>query len=185
MDRHPIETLTSFGKRARDIQDHLFTLYSISLGMKAKTVLEIGVRNGYSTTAFLLAMKETGGTLWSVDIGPCVRAAKRLDEMGLTKHWKFILGSSPQVLRKWKRTIDICFIDGDHSLAGVTADFNYCSRFVRKHGLILMHDSYCPSNVAERGAFGVHLLVSDLRTRRELEVVTLPYCNGLTIIRKL
>jgi len=35
---------------------------------------------------------------------------------------------------------DILFIDGDHSYEGVKADFEYYSKFVRKGGLIALHD---------------------------------------------
>jgi cephalosporin hydroxylase len=47
--------------------------------------------------------------------------------------------------------VDFLFIDGDHSRAGVTADFENYSRFVREGGMIAFHDiSYCERHTKDK-----------------------------------
>jgi len=51
-------------------------------------------------------------------------------------------GRSAEVGREWTRgPVDVLFIDGDHSYAGVTADIEAWVPHVRRGGLILFHDS--------------------------------------------
>lgn len=47
-----------------------------------------------------------------------------------------------QLVREWLAggQLDFLFIDGDHSLAGVAADFSLYSPFVRRGGIIAFHD---------------------------------------------
>jgi predicted O-methyltransferase YrrM len=52
---------------------------------------------------------------------------------------------NPSTLEELKRRlrgklIDVLFIDGDHSYAGVKQDFDFYSRLVRPGGLVLLHD---------------------------------------------
>lgn len=49
--------------------DEALFLYSIIVGMKLKTVFEIGGLSGYSATNFLAAVGETG-KVFTVDINP-------------------------------------------------------------------------------------------------------------------
>jgi len=51
-----------------DSDAHLMTIFGIVLGIKAKTILELGVRGGTTTLPLLMAAKLTGGKVVSVDI---------------------------------------------------------------------------------------------------------------------
>jgi hypothetical protein len=48
--------------------------------------------------------------------------------------------------------IDLIFIDGDHSYEGILKDFNRWEPFLKKGGLVLIHDSYA-------GWVGVNLFI--------------------------
>lgn len=47
-----------------------------------------------------------------------------------------------EVVRRWLQSemLDVLFIDGDHSYAGVKSDFDMYSPFVRPSGLVAFHD---------------------------------------------
>lgn len=54
------------------------------------------------------------------------------------------------------RWVDLLFIDGDHTLAGVTADYEMYSGFVRRGGVIAFHDTlWCDPARVQHEQFGV------------------------------
>jgi predicted O-methyltransferase YrrM len=101
------------------------------------TILEIGVRNGISTAAFLLGLEERGGHLYSVDINPdCVNRYTH-------PQWTFIHADSKQldvVLAVVPKQLDVLFIDGDHTREGYRFDLRTYSEFVKPGGIIISHD---------------------------------------------
>jgi len=102
-------------------------------------ILEIGVQNGVSTSAFLLGVERNGGHLYSVDINPKCGALSMFEGH---PDWTFILSDSREreaVSAKLPPLLDILFIDGNHSYPFVSSDLCYSDR-VRPGGLVLMHD---------------------------------------------
>ncbi len=63
---------------------------------------------------------------------------------GNIKKVKIIKGVSWSVVKKWKKNIDILFIDGDHRYKAVKRDFNIWEPYVIKGGYILIHDINFP-----------------------------------------
>lgn len=99
-------------------------------------VLEIGVRDGASTSALLLGLEEHGGHLYSVDI----QDSSHLFECH--SQWTFIRANSAArdiIERNLPQDIDLLLIDGDHSRAGVLNDFYY-AKHLRPGGCVLFHD---------------------------------------------
>lgn len=123
-----------------DITPYLDVLTSIARFYKASEdilIFEIGVRRATSTNAILRGLNTRYGTgkLYSVDKDD---REGRVRSPELKQHWKFILGRSEEI--EWNLPIDILFIDGDHSYDGVKKDFEKYEPFVKKGGIILMHD---------------------------------------------
>lgn len=110
-----------------------------ALASKCQKVAEIGVRDGVSTSAFLLGLRESGGHLWSIDKNP--RCAGTVTDAA--EGWTFVCGDSqdPASIRpQLPEEVDLLLIDGDHNALPVRADLeNYAPR-VRSGGKILMHD---------------------------------------------
>ena len=73
MDIYQLDKITREG--TGDSDKHSLTLYSIAIGMNAKKILELGVRNGGSTGPLLLAATKNGGHLTSVDINITLASA--------------------------------------------------------------------------------------------------------------
>lgn len=125
-----------------DIHAHLPFLRDSAWG----NVLEIGVRQGASTSALLVGIEERGGHLWSVDIKDCPCFPDH-------PLWTFIQADSVKAAKQIKAMIpdslDVLFIDGDHSHEAVLSDLtNYGDRAK----LILLHDADNPEHLGVRAA---------------------------------
>lgn len=99
-------------------------------------ILEIGVRKGESTRAFLSGLKKNGGHLYSIDINDCGHVAE-------DPNWSFLKVDSrnhKEVTNFAPKTIDILFIDGDHTREGYRNDLITYSALVKDGGLIISHD---------------------------------------------
>jgi predicted O-methyltransferase YrrM len=99
-------------------------------------VVEIGVRDGASTSAFLAGVEENGGHVYSIDVQPCGHLFEGHPQ------WSFLQANSTDVDAMCKFIpfeIDLILIDGDHSRAGVLNDIEYC-RQLRTGGMVLFHD---------------------------------------------
>lgn len=97
------------------------------------TILEIGVRDGASTSAFLSGLEQNGGVLLSVDIENCGHLFAGHPQ------WSFIQSSS-QNPKLHTPELDVLFIDGDHTREGFRADLEKFYPLVKPGGLILCHD---------------------------------------------
>jgi len=105
-------------------------------------ILEIGVRGGASTAAFLLGLDVNGGHLYSVDTEDCRVFAPHAN-------WSFLRANSRDhetVFAFAPAELDVLFIDGDHSREGYTNDLHTYSKIVRPGGLIISHDIDTSSN---------------------------------------
>jgi cephalosporin hydroxylase len=168
--------------RDSDIVEHLPTFVEVVFALDAKTVIELGVRGGVSTTAWLYAVAETGGHVWSVDVDPTPAHGTFAD----TGCWTFIQGDdcSAEVLAQLPDCADIVFIDTshayDHTLRELTA---YVPR-VKAGGLVLLHDTevLAPDNVGPQVPFPVKEAVRDYCAVHGLTWSNDPRCNGLATI---
>jgi predicted O-methyltransferase YrrM len=100
-------------------------------------IVEIGVRYGASTSAFLAGVSETYGHVWSIDIDP-----KCADLFKDHPNWTFLHANSQnfsEVCALIPYHIDLLLIDGDHSYEGVKSDFTYHQN-VREGGYVVLHD---------------------------------------------
>ena len=183
-----VRLLEGLRDKGGDMKDHLLTIYSVARGVQAKTIVEIGVRHGMSTMALLAAAQDIGGKVFSVDIDFCKTAHSRARLFELEDYWKFFRMPSRDFIAGWTDgPIYLAFIDGDHRLGGVWEDFSGLYPHVKQDGLILLHDTFCTPEVSKREGIDVAAFVTELFNSLTYctESVTLPYCNGLTIIRKL
>jgi len=114
-----------------DIQDHLPRLYEAAKG----TVVEIGTRAGYSTSALLAGVEAHSGKLTSVDVNECLSGLHH-------PQWEFVrcdsVKGAEELRDKLPQEIDVLFVDGDHSYEGCLSDLeNFGPRAKR----IFVHDT--------------------------------------------
>jgi predicted O-methyltransferase YrrM/SAM-dependent methyltransferase len=115
--------------------------------LPVKSALEIGTGNG-GTFYMLCKAAESNAILLTVDPENDWKRVALL--RSFSKHGQkiHVIRSSSQDQKTIEevrrvlgsRRLDLLFIDGDHSLAGVTTDFELYSKLVRHRGIIAMHD---------------------------------------------
>lgn len=115
--------------------------------MNPNVVVDLGVDYGFSSFTFALA---GAGMVYGVDsfegdpeagirdtYGEVVRRQNELGIQNLT----LIRGYFNDVAKTWDKPIDILHIDGRHRYEDVKEDYELWRPFVRKGGVILLHDT--------------------------------------------
>jgi predicted O-methyltransferase YrrM len=120
-----------------DIQDCLERLYSTAVSYPAVKVLELGVRSGVSTAAFLAAAEQVGGHVWSVDIAPPQVPTDRWLDSGF---WSLAVGDDMQIPGS-PRLFDVLFIDTSHAYAHTLAELRKFVPMVAPGGTVFCHDT--------------------------------------------
>jgi len=161
-----------------DIREHL--PYLAELGRGANSIIELGVREGYSTRAFLHCLSQRGhGHLWSVDV----------ESLFITTslQWEFVLGDDldPLVLDQLPHEVDVVFIDTDHAYDHTLAELEHYVPRVRSGGVVVLHDTE-NEDPAQRGErigmqppFPVKRAIEDYCEEHHLPWRNDPRCWGL------
>lgn len=145
-----------------DTSECVLPLHAIAIVLNltkgARIFLELGVRSGISTRALLVACRKIDGCLISLDIDPCEEAKKRIQEMGLEKHWVFIQRNDKELLTIWKYgKVNMVYLDSDHDEAHTKEELEICHKILKKGGLILVHDTLSPNYAGIMKAIKVFL----------------------------
>ena len=122
-----------------DIQGHLPLLYQEVADRPGAVVIELGVRTGQSTGAFLAAIEAVGGELWSADITPPAVPAWW---HGL-EFWHFTSGDDlhPAVTAALPAQCDVLFIDTSHEYDHTLEELRTYVPRIRPGGTGLFHDT--------------------------------------------
>lgn len=176
-----------------DSDKHLMTFFSLVLGSGAKNIIELGVRNGDSTLPLVLGAYHNGGHVYSIDINESDYELPT----ELKKHQTFIKSDAIKFLEDWdsSQPIDLIYVDDWHSYEHVKRELEILDTLVSPNTIIILHDlmygNTCPfyhSDLTEFGSSqwlhgGPYRAVAELNPQF-WEFSTLPYNNGLTILRK-
>lgn len=164
--------------RFNEVFDHVAFLSFMAKWIKPERYLELGVRGGQCFKSVSAYCKEAHG----VDLHPIPYALLP----GMVFHQcstdAFFQALSPET------QFDMVFVDADHSHEQSLKDFLNAARHVIEDGFIFLHDTYpygehlcVPEYCAD--AFKTPLYIKS-QLGSEFEVVTLPFCPGLTIVKK-
>lgn len=175
-----------------DSAQHVMTLFSVALACKGKTFIELGVRDGTTTLPILIATAINGGELFSVDTQNTTFQCP--EEFG--RNWKFVQSDAVDFLAAWdnNRKIDFVYIDDWHAYEHVKKELAYLDAYVGPSSMILIHDLmygntepfYHTDLTVKKGQWangGPYRAVAELDLNF-WEWATLPWNNGLTILRK-
>lgn len=130
--------------------DEAALLYRLARDATDGPFVEIGRFKGGSTFIFASALPDSV-ELWSYDLHVALRPdmpGEQLDaelraalaRFGLERKVNLIVADSRKV-EPPSTSIEVLFIDGDHSYDGARADFDRWSTFVRHGGHVLLHDA--------------------------------------------
>ncbi|MBN1672240.1 MAG: class I SAM-dependent methyltransferase [Kiritimatiellae bacterium] len=194
--------------RATDISDHLVTLFSETLALEPKLIVELGVRGGESTFVLERVARLCGGTLVSVDICDCADVSRyeraffvQADDIafaGEFGEWCRARGIQPKV--------DVLFVDTSHELDHSVEEISCWFPFLAPRAKAIFHDTNLSSPYFRKdGSMGfawnnargvVGALERYLGTRLDektdfVEVIAgwlvkhHAHCNGLTILDRI
>jgi predicted O-methyltransferase YrrM len=121
-------------QQASDIQDHLPFLHRTVVDRNAQVVVELGVRSGMSTAAFLAGVEQTGGHLWSVDIV----FPKVPHEMLVHDQWTLLVGDDLTMAESLPERIDVLFIDTSHAYQQTVDELEM---YAERADVVLLHDT--------------------------------------------
>ncbi len=124
-----------------DIHQHLIRLYDLVVELNAKRVLELGVRGGESTVALLEGVHRTEGTLYSVDVAPCVEARDLIESYRLGSRWTFYQANDLEFGKGQIGEMDLIFIDTSHEYQHTVDEIKLYAPLLRKGGAFAFHDT--------------------------------------------
>lgn len=135
---------------------HILTLLALC-PMAAGEIVEIGSYKGRSTVRLATALKITGekklhacdpfaapgvpGQDLKTDDAVYAEFQKNLQAGGVTDRVIIHRQFSTDLARDWHAPVRLLWVDGDHSYAGTTADFDVWHQFVAPGGFIALHDA--------------------------------------------
>ena len=146
-------------------------LCALAAGVNAKRILEIGGSSGLSTIALAAAARHTNGRVISVELEPMrqAEAKNNISKLGLAQFVDFVLADAETVIPN-QRSIDLALIDCE------------------KEDYIRFFDMLCmaPGGIIVADNIISHSLtdyVAHVRSRPEMESITLPIGKGLEVSR--
>lgn len=171
-------------------------VYGIAATSRGRNFLELGVRAGGTTLPLLAAAHHYNGVVTSVDIEDTDFMCPDV----YWNNWRFIKSDAHEFLRNNTDQYDLIYIDDWHDGIHVKTEIELLEPLCSKSTVILLHDlmygytepEYNKSQSGQDcgwgypGEFdngGPYWAVDSLN-KDIWEYATLPYCNGLTILRK-
>ncbi len=108
--------------------------------INAQVVVEIGTSTGESGTWLALALRSTGGHLFTheIDEGRAQVARQNFQKAGVDDLVTIIMGNAHETVKQHKDPIDILFLDADKD--GYLDYFQKLRSLVRPGGLIIAHN---------------------------------------------
>lgn len=129
-----------------DTSDCVPLLHAVALLKKPSHILELGVREGVSTIALLVACRKLSSSLISLDIDPCLKAHAKITDLHLRDYWIFIQADDRELLHLWNYgKVGMIFLDTDHDLTHSAQELEICDKVLKKGGVILIHDTFAPT----------------------------------------
>ena len=181
-----MDLLRELWRRAQhgsDISDHLPRLFELASVPHVK-VIELGVRSGDSTSAFLAAAQAHDGEVWSVDISE-PRVPEFWRELPF---WYLTVGDDLEVSDRLPDQVDVVFIDTSHTFEQTKAELELYVGKVKPGGVIVLHDTELErpdASPASDPPFPVAQAVREFSEGLGLNVEWLTGCYGLAIITVL
>jgi len=111
----------------------------------AKTVVEIGTSTGHSAVWFALALRSTGGHLYTheIDPGRAKIAEENFKKAGVDDLITVVLGNAHETVKRYEEPIDILFLDADKE--GYLDYLDKLLPLVRPGGLVIAHNMRHPN----------------------------------------
>lgn len=156
---------------------HFHILYDLPLPSQQPTYLEIGC---YAGASAILMLQKPGVSVTSIDLGSPIHSSIVKSNVAannpLNNDFRYVLGSSHEqsVFDRVKDlSVDLLFIDGEHTSAGVEQDWKWYSELVVPNGWIVFDDYNDRKHSPEVGP-AIDAIVKNLDPRRYHVYGTVP-----------
>jgi hypothetical protein len=150
-----------------DVHDHMSRFFQEASG----DIVEIGVRYGCSTSAFLAGWSNH---VWSIDIKDC-------SSLFSNPRWTFIQGDSVhdvgRIMSQIPREFHLLFVDGDHTFEGVYSDLLHFGGMAE---IVMVHDMQPYSHPGVPKAVDAYFNDPNCR-QKNIEIF--PESHGLAVMR--
>ena len=136
------ETQTERAACWRNLHPDSAALLAVLVRAKqARKVLEVGTSNGYSTLWLADAVRDTGGSLCTLEIDKARKKAARqnLREAKLEDYVRMEVCDAGEFLRTYQKYYDVVFLDADRSQ--YTAYWPHLQRILTKPDSLLVVDN--------------------------------------------
>ena len=156
--------------RSTALRSDLLCLYGLARYSAPQTIVEIGVRNGGSTTALLLAAQENKAKSFiSIDI-----RKKYGNKFAGQKPWKFVHGDSrdPELPKKHGiKDIELFFLDSSHQKEDTEKELRIWLPLIINGGYAAFHDTKTFASgvkaplleyIKEQEKSGIHWYITEL-----------------------
>lgn len=163
-----------------DIRDHLPRLYAEACRYEDPVIVDLGVRTGNSTCAFLAATEEVGGSVWSVDPMRAHVPPHWFD----AEQWTFVQADDLAVADEAPEC-DVLFIDTTHAYEQTRQELAAYVARLKPNAVIILHDTELehPELAPNDAPFPVRRAVQEFADTFGLDVEWVTGCNGLAVIR--
>lgn len=175
-----------------------FIHYGLIINMKPKRILCVGSRKGFIPAICALACIENGkghvdfvdagydpndsnhwsGVGWWKQIDP----HKHFSHLDINKRLTIYIMTTEKFAKQYRENYDYIYIDGDHSYAGATRDWQLFWPRLRRGGLMIYHDVEV-RHTKQLGIFGVWKMWRE-RAQKQGITFSFPTESGLGIIQK-
>ncbi len=207
-DNEDINLIRQKAEKLTDINEHLETIYNLTVKQEPKLIVELGVRGGESTFVFEMAAKKSNAYLLSVDI-------EDVDFSCDYDKWLFYKGDDIKLGNNFfsfadknnlPNKIDVLFIDTSHQYEHTVLEIKTWFPHLADNCLVIFHDTNISTIFKRKGGTigggwnnnrGViraieEYLNTKLNEKEEFQITIndfnvthYPYCNGLTVLEKV
>lgn len=168
-----------------DINEHLPTLHDLALRARPDHIIELGVRTGNSSLAWLAALEQLGtGHLWMVDVDPIP------EHLAQHPMATAVLGDdlSAPVLAQLPTEAGIIFVDSLHTLDHTRREIATYAGRLAPGGYMAFHDTAIEQFGHDPNPWPVRRAVDEWidhleTTGRRSQVIRWEHNSGLTIVR--
>jgi predicted O-methyltransferase YrrM len=184
---------------ASGLGDSAWVLYALAKSLKPDVCVEIGAARGKSACYVGMALKENGkGKIYSIDphektewndsisVDTYDVIQQNIQDCQVEPFVEIVRSYSDKAGSTWDKSIDIIFIDGDHSYDGVKRDWELFLPHMSEFGVVIFHDTFWDIRPQDpkyaRDDMGVPRFVEELR-QKGYPLITLDKDCGVTLVQ--
>ena len=181
------------GKKLFDNYTHIRIMHELAMGLKAVEANDKYLELGISKAKCFFKCAPYFKRALAVDINPDVKnrfSSKNFERQKVdfsNTSWKFFPMTTDDFFRQNKeRDFDFIFVDAKHSFEQARKDFENSWPLLKMGALMVLHDTYVPNREYLQHCEDCWKLPVWIKEQNyiDLELMTLPFYMGLTLIRK-